>query len=177
MHHLLLSFVAILAIASCSPQAPSSPDKASAPTSAVVSTPPPAKALLQPAGPVEDVPLDRSDSAQIAASVVQLTSLTPQGDTTIKLFGTAGGDPAINGLYTYIAFFESPADGWRVFRLGDFLDYRVLAEDANRVDLEVRESVMDEKTGMIGERTRRMIISLWRREPGAPLMASVRPAA
>ena len=111
---------------------------------------------------------DADESLQWAASVVRLDPLRRQG-VTAKLLGTAGGDPAMNGLYTYLAFFEpAPGDGWRIFRLGDFLSYRILAEAPGRLTLEVRESVLDEASGNIGARTRRLLVS-WRggREPPA----------
>ncbi|WP_296817987.1 hypothetical protein, partial [Brevundimonas sp.] len=85
-------------------------------------------------------------------------------EPTVKLFGTAGGDPAMNGLYTYIAFFENPGSGWRVFRLGDFLEYRILGERENRVDLEMDYSIMDPHSGEIRSDTRRVIVT-W--TPGA----------
>ena len=100
-----------------------------------------------------------------------------QGDRTVKMFGTAGGDPAMNGLYTHVAFFDSPAEGWRVFRIGDFLDYRVLSEAPGRVDLEINESVMDEATGNIGSRTRRVIVGWAVATDGSvPATVTVTPA-
>jgi hypothetical protein len=114
---------------------------------------------------------DAEESLQWAASVVQLDPLRRQG-LTAKLFGTAGGDPAMNGLYTHLAFFESVEDGWRLFRLGDFLSYRILAEAPGRLTLEVRESVLDEASGDIGARTRRMVVS-WRGGSGREPPASV----
>jgi len=110
---------------------------------------------------------DPDANLQWAASVVQFDALRNQGDATVKLFGTAGGDPAMNGLYTYLAFFESAGDGWRVFRLGDFLTYRVLSEARGRVVLDIRESVMNE-TGDIGTRARRLLISWTAGRDGVP---------
>lgn len=120
-------------------------------------------ALAQPGGAASSraaiVRADPDEHLQWGASVVRLDPLRRQG-LTAKLFGTAGGDPAMNGLYTYLAFYEfAPGDGWRVFRLGDFLSYRVLEEAPGRLLLEIRESVMDESTGSIGARTRRLAIS------------------
>jgi hypothetical protein len=83
----------------------------------------------------------------------------------------------MNGLYTDIAFFGSSAEGWAVFRIGDFLDYAVLSETPGRVDLKVTESVMDEARGEIGSREHRLIIT-W--TPGAdetpPAAITVTPA-
>ena len=109
--------------------------------------------------------------------MVRLDELAGQGPLAAKLFGTAGGDPAMNGLYTHIAFFQGPAEGWRTFRIGDVLDYRILAERAGRVDLELRESVMDEASGTIGDRTRRVIVG-WpiAADGSAPAEVTVTPA-
>ncbi len=83
----------------------------------------------------------------------------------------------MNGLDSHIAFFLSSAEGWVVFRLGDFLDYRVLSESPGRVDLEVTESLLQSETGEIGSRTRRMIVG-WALsgEDGAPASITVTPA-
>lgn len=137
----------------------------------------PAAAPLTAAGPAATVQPDAEEGNQWAAAVVELTELTRQGDRTVKLFGTAGGDPAMNGLYTHVAFFDSPAEGWRVFRIGDFLDYRVLSEAPGRVDLEIDESTMDEATGNIGSRTRRVIVGWAVATDGSvPATVTVTPA-
>jgi hypothetical protein len=115
---------------------------------------------------------DRDENLQWAASVIQIDELRNQGDLTAKLFGTGGGDPAMNGLYTYLAFFESAADGWRVFRLGDFLSYRIVSDARGRVVVEVRESVMNERTSEIGARVRRLLVS-WRAGVGDEPPSSV----
>lgn len=128
----------------------------------------PAPAPLTAAGPASTVQPDAEVNLQWAASVVELTPLTRQGDVAVKLFGTAGGDPAMNGLYTHVAFFQGAAEGWRVFRIGDFLDYRVLSESAGRVDLEVEESVMDPRSGQIGSQKRRLIVAWTAGADGAP---------
>ncbi len=139
--------------------------------------PGPAAAPLTAAGPAATVQPDAEPNQQWAASVVELTPLTRQGERTVKLFGTAGGDPAMNGLYTHVAFFDSPAEGWRVFRLGDFLDYRVLSESPGRVDLELDESTMDEASGNIGSRTRRVIVGWAVATDGSvPATVTVTPA-
>ena len=117
-----------------------------------------AVAPLAAAGPAAVLTPETDAALQQAAAVVRLDQLTGQGPVAAKLFGTAGGDPAMNGLYTHIAFFQDPAQGWRVFRIADVLDYRILSERAGRVDLELRESVMDEASGRIGDRTRRVIV-------------------
>lgn len=163
---------ALLGLAACDAQVESR--RAAIP--AEQAAPAPAPPLIA-AGPAATVQPDATEGQQWAAAVVELTELTRQGDSTVKLFGTAGGDPAMNGLYTHVAFFDSPAEGWRVFRIGDFLDYRVLSESAGRVDLEINESIMDEATGNIGSRTRRIIVGWARGADGAvPATVAVTPA-
>ena len=145
--HTLLLCLVLLAGAS-----PAWPQSANAPA-------PGSTAVIRP---------DAEEDLQWAAAVVELDMLRNQGGETVKLFGTAGGDPAMNGLYTYLAFFESTGHGWRVFRLGDFLDYRIVSERRGRVLLEISESVMDAGTGRIGTQRRRLLVS-WRAGPdGAP---------
>lgn len=163
---------ALLGLAACDAQVESR--KAALPGEQAA---PAAAAPLTAAGPAATVQPDTDEGNQWAAAVVELTELTRQGDRTVKLFGTAGGDPAMNGLYTHVAFFDSPAEGWRVFRIGDVLDYRVLSEAPGRVDLEIHESVMDEATGNIGSRTRRIIVGWALATDGsAPATVTVTPA-
>ena len=133
----------------------------------LASASPPAPVLAQTIRP------DSDEDVQWSASVVRVDPLHRQGGITAKLFGTAGGDPAMNGLYTYLAFFGSPDEGWRAFRLGDFLDYRLLSEAPGRLTLEVRESVMNQRTGVIGERTRRLLVGWRARGEEPPATVSV----
>ena len=116
-----------------------------------------------------------SEAIQAAAAVIKITELRRQGNATVKLFGTAAGDPAMNGLYTYIAFWQSTGDGWRVFKIGDFLDYALVSEAPGRVVLQLRESTMDRATGNIGARTRRIAVAWTPVADGAP--ATVRVTA
>jgi hypothetical protein len=136
---------------------------------------PPSVAFV-PAGQPETMKPIIENGLQGAASVVELTYLQKQGDLSVKLFGTAGGDPAINGLYTYVAFFVGSANGWRVFKLGDFLEYRVVNEAPGTVDLEIKESVIDRASGDISSRLRRVILSWDFASGGEPEVISVTPA-
>lgn len=134
-------------------------------------------ALLLAAGPAGAQPVAESgpavlqaeaadDNLQWAASVTGVDELTQEPEAT-KLFGVAGGDPAMNGLYTYLAFFIGPGDGWRVFRLGDFLDYSIFSQRPGRLVLDINESVMDAETN-ISARRRRLEIRWTRGRDGAP---------
>lgn len=158
-----LAAAAALSLAACegeaAPKAPPSP--AAPPTGP-----------LQAAGAALTVQADPEADLQWAASVVRVDPL-PGLDA--KLFGVAGGDPAMNGLQTYLAFFVSPADGWRVFPVGDILDYRVLRSSAGRIELEISDNVMGED-GEIGSRTRRLILSWTPVADDAPQTIAVTPA-
>lgn len=177
MKHPILFLSALVALAACDSGTESRKDAVptvEAPPAVAEQAP---VAPLVAAGPAATVQPSTDMNIQYAASVVQLDPLTKQGGSAVKLFGTAGGDPAMNGLYTDIAFFQSSSEGWAVFRIGDFLDYRVLSETPGRVDLQVSESVMDDATGQIGRRERRLIVA-W--TPGAdeapPASITVTPA-
>jgi hypothetical protein len=169
MSRTLAVFVSIglILAAACAPAA--APPEAAAQTEAA--------ALTAAGDPAQLAAAEADENLAWAASVVQVDYLQNQTDGGAKLFGLAGGDPAMNGLYTYIAFFEGAGDGWRVFRLGDFLNYRVLSDSPGRVDLEIQESTMDQQSGEIGSRTRHVIISWTRGEDGAaPETISMTPA-
>ena len=83
----------------------------------------------------------------------------------------------MNGLYTYIAFFEGPAEGWKVFKVGDFLDFRVVNEGPGRLDLEIEESVLDSATSEISSRKRYIRVGFAMGPDGqAPETVTVSPA-
>ena len=111
---------------------------------------------------------------QWAASVAKSDDIPGE---SAKLFGVAGGDPAMNGLNTYIAFYQNPADGWAVYQIGDFLDYTVLSHANGRVDLDIHESTYDEASGAIGDRHRKIIVQ-WTQnaDDAAPTAVTVTPA-
>lgn len=122
--------------------------------------------------------LPASDTLEWAASVVRVDFLDHQeGSADAKLFGLAGGDPAMNGLHTHLAFFRGPAESWQVFTIGDFLEYRVLTDSPGRVDLEIAESALDSETGVISSQRRHLIVT-WTAAPGgeAPTSITITPA-
>ena len=136
--------------------------------------PPPVavQAPLTPAGPAQALAANGQAELQWSASVVKLQTLA----SGAKIFGVAGGDPAMNGLQTYIAFFAGSADGWRVYPVGDILDFTVLNEAPNRVDLQISESVMDPATQQIGSRARRVIVAWTGSADAPPTAVTVTPA-
>jgi len=138
---------------------------------------PQAIALRPAAEPALIAPLSPEENMEWAASVVRVDFLRnqPPGGG-VKLFGLAAGDPAMNGLYTQIAFFQGAAEGWRVFRIGDVLDYRVLADSPGRVDLELTLSG-DGGESIMGSHTRHVIVTWTLGDGGAaPESISVMPA-
>ncbi len=159
MKHPLLLLIFTTALTACDPNAVTAPGQAAPPAGGNAPASPAVTPPLTQTGmglPVKALP---QDTLQYAASVTEVHDLTKQGDLGVKLFGTAGGDPAMNGLQTYIAFYRSPAEGWWVYQIGDFLSFRVLGESGGRIDLEVEESVMDPATNVIGSRKRRLIVA------------------
>lgn len=160
--------VAALALAACSPQAekPAEPAGPIAEASAAVAPVTPA----QPSGPATTIASATDDALLSAASVTEVHMVK---DADIKLFSTAGGDPAINGLYTYLALFTAP-DGWdRIFMIGDFNSWDVIEESPTRVVLKVSRSWIEESSGDIKTADEKLIIDI-PQDPDAPL--TVTPA-
>jgi hypothetical protein len=119
---------------------------------------------------------EEQDDLQWAAAVVKTTELRNQGQLgAVKLFGVAGSDPAVNGLNVYVGFFLSPAEGFRIFRIGDFLDYRLVAQRAGQVTLAIQENTVSRST-TIGVRSRRLTITWAVRGDTVPARVIVRDA-
>ena len=178
---LAVSLVAVLT--ACGPEAVSTPVETAAEETVAAQTPAPAaeapvQQALLPSGEPQALVVETTAYAAAAASVVKVDLLENQGDASgVKLFGTAGGDPAANGLYTYIAFYISPGGDWAVFPVGHFIDYRILSDSPGRVDLEITETTIDDATAEMGSAVRRVIIN-WTAaaEEAAPESVTVTPA-
>jgi hypothetical protein len=122
-------------------------------------------------------PVANDPQVQAAASVVELDDVVGQGDNvTARMFGTAGGDPAANGLFTYLAFIGGGEEETRVFFIGDILNYKILSASPGRIDLEIRESDM-RSDGRILTKVRNVIVS-WSvaRDVSSPSRISITPA-
>jgi hypothetical protein len=92
-----------------------------------------------------------------ALGVVKVTEVGNQSAAAaVRLIGVAGGDPAANGLQTYLVF-ATPHDG-KAFAIGDFLDYRLISASSGRVDLEIDETTIG-ADGNLGQHTKRVIVS------------------
>lgn len=119
-------------------------------------------------------PLQAEGPDPSAFGVVQLDTLAGASNLgTVRIFGTASGDPAANGLMTYLGF-NSAHDGVG-FLLGNFRTYRVIAAAPGRIDLEIDEDVIGDG-GELKPITRRVIVS-WIEKPQADSPNPEFPAA
>jgi hypothetical protein len=120
-------------------------------------------------------PAVNDEQARYGANVEQLNPVPHQPATArARLFGMSGGDPAMNGLYTYLAF--DAGEGPAVFLIGNINRYSILAASPGRIDLEIRENGM-RPDGTISNVTRRVIVT-WSIPDGAsaPARVTVTPA-
>lgn len=130
----ILILTALLGVSACGEhKAPASRPKASAPTPMTVT-----RAPTRPTAPGLPVSAVAPDDLQEAASVSQFHAM-PR--LNAKVFSVSGGDPAVNGLVTYLGLFAGPADGWRVYPLGDFAAWKVVEARQGRIVIETREEV------------------------------------
>lgn len=141
-------------------------------TASTVPTPQPADTRAAPAGEPVTIEIAADDALQWAASVMQIHPMESQN---AKLFGVSGGDPAMNGLVTYLGLFAGPAEGWRVYRIGDFEEWTVSEEGRRRVVLDARESRMGEDGDIVTE-DRRLIVEFRMGEDGGADRVTVTPA-
>ena len=151
----------LIALAACSK--PAEPVKESdvvplpAPDATAPGAPSAARAAAQPAGPAEPA-AQLTDQLFISAASVTDVAWLP--DQNAKIFSAAGGDPAINGLLTQIAFPpESPDEDWAVYRVGDFETWSVAEKGPGRVVLDVRVSRIDQSTGNPVTESKRLIVN------------------
>lgn len=161
-----LAVVAALALAACGkPAAPTNESDtvplpapgSTQPGAAPPAAAPAASAPAKPSGPAESITALDEEGTQWAASVTEVVWLP---DYNLKLFSTAGGDPAINGLYTHIAFPpENNGDDWKVFRIGDFESWTVAEKGPGRVVLDVRVSRIDPSSGDPVTEAKKLIVN------------------
>lgn len=164
IRHASIAVLAMLALAACSKPAEPAGESDTVPLPAPTTQPgapppatPAAAAPAQPAGPAEPAAETTDEFAVSGAHVTQVEWL-PTIDA--KLFSSAGGDPAINGLLTYIAFPpENNGEGWRVFRVGDFEEWKVSEQGPGRVVLTVRVSRIEPSTGNPVTEGKRLIVN------------------
>ncbi|WP_310540388.1 hypothetical protein [Phenylobacterium sp.] len=145
--------LAALALAACQPavQDPAAP--AASPPAA--ETPAPAPLALKPSGPARTISAEQEQS-----DAAWVTDVRHIKDVDAKIFSTAGGDPAINGLYTYLALYTAP-DGWtRVFQIGDYNSWEVVEESAESLTLKVSRSWIEEGSGDVKTADEYLIVAI-----------------
>ena len=131
-----LMLTVVAGLAACDhPDAPARPKPSPPPTPLSV-----AKAPVRPTEPGAVVPALSGAQMQDAAAVSQL-HLMPR--LNAKVFSVSGGDPAVNGLVTYLGLFAGSAEGWRVYPLGDFAAWRVVEAGPGRVVIATVEDVSE----------------------------------
>ncbi|MFT4913933.1 MAG: hypothetical protein ACI9YM_002544 [Brevundimonas sp.] len=123
-------------------------------------------------GPAQSVQAQSDDYLQSAASVVAVTPLTAPG-ADAKLFGLAGGDPALNGDHAYLAFFIDPSEGWRVFPLGDFERWSLGEQGPGRFVLETTQGRMGDDGEMVNGEVKRFIVTWESGGPDAPAPSTI----
>lgn len=147
-------FAAALALAACQPAAePPAADTVAAPAA---ETPPAPAAPATPSGPPQTV--EAEDDHMPEAWVTDARHIK---DADFKIFSTAGGDPAINGLYTYLARFDEDERGWtQVYMIGDFNSWEVVEETPTRVVLKISRSWVEQESGDIKTVDEKLILDL-----------------
>lgn len=143
-----------LALAACQPpaEAPARPAEPAAPTAQAA----PAVETAKPSGPAKAI---EAEADQFPEAYV--TDVHHIKDANFKIFSTAGGDPALNGLYTYLARYNDDERGWtQVFMLGDFNSWEVIEESPTRAVLKISRSWIEEGSGDIKTADEKLIIDL-----------------
>lgn len=147
--------MAALALAACQPSAEAPAKPAEPVAEAPVASDGPVEAA-KPSGPA--VSIEAEDDHMPEAWVTDVHHIK---GADFKIFSTAGGDPAINGLYTYLARYDEDERGWpQVYMLGDFNTWEVVEESPSRVVLKISRSSLDETTGNIKTADEKLIIDL-----------------
>lgn len=142
MTRAIMILTAILGLSACGEhKAPTVSPKATAPTPMTVT-----RAPTRPTTPGQTMPAVAPEDMQEAASVSQFHAM-PR--LNAKVFSVSGGDPAVNGLVTYLGLFAGPADGWRVYPLGDFAAWKVVEAGQGRIVVETREEAADADGGLV----------------------------
>jgi hypothetical protein len=143
-----------LALAACQPAAetPAAPAEPAAPAAPAAPTVEPAK----PSGPAKAV--EAEDDHFPEAYVTDVHHIK---DADFKVFSTAGGDPAVNGLYTYLARYNDDERGWtQVYMLGDFNSWEIVEESPTRIVLKVSRSWVEQESGDIKTADEKLIVDL-----------------
>jgi hypothetical protein len=168
VRHPLLFVIALSCLVGCDAEIGSREGNTSLPPRAAQ---PPLRPAV-PDGPAVTVPVLPAATLQDAAAVSQL-ALVPEQNA--KLFSVSGGDPAANGLVTYLALFAGPAEGWRVYPVGDFESWRLTETRPGVFVLKIRETGQG-GSGPLTRRDRRIIVGFAFDGETHPAAITVTPA-
>lgn len=146
------AFISALALAACQPAA--APPAAPADAAPAAEAAPAPAAPATPSGPAQTV--EAEDDHFPEAYVTDVHNIP---DADFKIFSTAGGDPAVNGLYTYLAHYDADERGWtQVYMIGDFNAWEVVEESPTRAVLKVSRSWLEQATGEIKTTDEKLIL-------------------
>lgn len=133
--------VALVGLGACAPEKTDAPKPSD--ESAAVATPAAPNAATLTAA---ELPRDAGAENGDAASVAKVIHLDREG---AKLYSTIGGDPAINGEYVFLAVDGGPAEGWRIYKVGDFNTWELVEQSPERVVLKVSHSAVAESGDIV----------------------------
>jgi hypothetical protein len=102
-------------------------------------------------------PLDGEGEVGFLPGIVRYDVIPNQtGDGFARIIGTAGGDPAANGLMTYLVF--STVHAGEVLTIGNIIDYRIVGVSPGKVDLEIDQSKAADD-GTLSTETRKVVLA------------------
>ncbi|MCU0881767.1 MAG: hypothetical protein MUF14_03750 [Hyphomonadaceae bacterium] len=157
---LTLALVAgCVALTGCNPAAPGANDAAPVPAAAAGTAAAPSFTAAADAKPETLAPAEADSEGEAASlgGVVRFDAVPNQsGDAFVRLIGTGGGDPAANGLMTYLVI-STTHDSW-VYTIGNILEYRIKGAADGKLDLEIDETIVADN-GDMGNQTRKVIVT------------------
>lgn len=152
-----------LVLAGCSPasqdQAAPAEPAGTAGGTAAASAPAPAYTAADGANPETLAPAAADAEGETGAlgGIVRFDAVPGQsGEGFVRLIGTAGGDPAANGLMTYLVI-STAHDSW-VYTIGNIIDYRIKGAADGKLDLEIDETTVADN-GDMNTATRKLIVT------------------
>lgn len=154
----LVSGALLLAGCTAAPQDAAAPGEAAAATT-TATTPAPTFTAAEGATPETLAPASPDAEGEAAAlgGIVRFDAVPDQsGEGFVRLIGTAGGDPAANGLMTYLVI-STVHDSW-VYTIGNIIDYRIKGVADGRLDLEIDETTVADN-GDMNTATRKLIVT------------------
>lgn len=155
-----------LMLAGCSQAAPATSGQSdgavtapAAPAGAVATAPAPTFTAADGASAqtLAAEPTEGEGEASALGGIVRFDPIANQsGEGFVRLIGTAGGDPAANGLMTYLVI-STAHDSW-VYTIGNIVDYRIKGVADGKLDLEIDQTDVADN-GDMNTQTRKVILT------------------